>query len=255
MKKFYFISGLPRSGNTLLASLLNQNPNILATGQSVVPSVYYDLQTITQNNLVNKIYPQNKRFDTFYNNLLSNFFIDDKEKYIIQRGEWITPINLDIIKKYCPNQIKIVIMVRNVLDIIKSNLNHANNNPDYFINRGAVTDQDKIYNLMEKDGYINLMLSSIKKLKEDNELKNYLIVDYDNFIKYPQKTLKDIYDYYGIKNFKTSLNNINQLENYKDHLFGHSLHKIYTKNIKKNNYKITLDEEIIEKYKDIEFWK
>ena len=30
-KKFYFLCGLPRAGNTLLTSLLNQNPQIACT--------------------------------------------------------------------------------------------------------------------------------------------------------------------------------------------------------------------------------
>jgi hypothetical protein len=44
VKQYFFISGLPRSGNTLLASILNENENILATGQSIFPSIFYDLQ-------------------------------------------------------------------------------------------------------------------------------------------------------------------------------------------------------------------
>ena len=30
-KKFYFLCGLPRAGNTLLTSILNQNPDIACT--------------------------------------------------------------------------------------------------------------------------------------------------------------------------------------------------------------------------------
>jgi len=256
VKKFYFISGLPRSGNTLLSSILNENPNILATGQSIVPSIFYDLMQVTQENEVNKLYPQNERFEVFYKNLLNNFYKEDKEKYIIQRGEWITPINLEIIKEYCPNDLKIIIMVRDILEIIKSNLNHSNIYPNYFLNGdNRTTQKEKVNYLMEKDIYIRLMLNSLLKLYENKEIHNYLVIDYNDLVNDPKNTLNSIYEYLEIKKYNHNFKNIKQLKGYQDSLFGHNLHKINTKEIKKEDYIINLDQEIIEKYKDLEFWK
>ena len=256
MKKFYFISGLPRSGNTLLSSILNENPNVLATGQSIIPSIYYDLMQHTQENEVNKLYPQNERFNIFYKNLLHNFFIEDKEKYIIQRGEWITPTNLEIIKKYCPNNLKIIIMVRDILDIIKSYLNHANKYPNFFLNKdNRITQIQKVNFLMEEDLYIRLMLNSLLKLYENKEIHNYLVIEYNDLVNDPKNTLNSIYEYLEIKKYNHNFKNIKQLKGYQDSLFGHNLHKINTKEIKKEDYIINLDQEIIEKYKDLEFWK
>ena len=49
MKKVYFISGFPRAGNTLLSSILNQNPNISATGKSFLPDMFYILKDFQNN--------------------------------------------------------------------------------------------------------------------------------------------------------------------------------------------------------------
>ena len=38
-RKFYYLCGLPRAGNTLFASLMNQNPTISATANSPVCSM------------------------------------------------------------------------------------------------------------------------------------------------------------------------------------------------------------------------
>ena len=43
MKKFYFLSGYSRSGNTLLSSILNQNKNITVSPNSCVVEIMYDL--------------------------------------------------------------------------------------------------------------------------------------------------------------------------------------------------------------------
>ena len=43
MKKIYFLCGLPRAGNTLLGSIVNQNKNIKITANSIVPDILYYL--------------------------------------------------------------------------------------------------------------------------------------------------------------------------------------------------------------------
>ena len=40
MKEYYFLSGLPRSGNTLLGSIINQNPRISLTANTILTDVY-----------------------------------------------------------------------------------------------------------------------------------------------------------------------------------------------------------------------
>ena len=41
MKNIFFLSGLPRAGNTLLSSILNQNKNIACTANSILPNILY----------------------------------------------------------------------------------------------------------------------------------------------------------------------------------------------------------------------
>ena len=42
MKNITFLTGLPRAGNTLFSSLLNQNKNIVATPNSIVPDLLHE---------------------------------------------------------------------------------------------------------------------------------------------------------------------------------------------------------------------
>ena len=41
MKQFYFLTGLPRAGNTLLGSLVNQNKNVAVTAHSIIIDMLY----------------------------------------------------------------------------------------------------------------------------------------------------------------------------------------------------------------------
>ena len=44
MKTFYFFTGLPRAGNTIFSAILNENPDIYATGHSFVPDIFYAIK-------------------------------------------------------------------------------------------------------------------------------------------------------------------------------------------------------------------
>ena len=43
MKNYYFLSSMPRAGNTLLGALLNKTSTIAMTSNSILPDVLYNL--------------------------------------------------------------------------------------------------------------------------------------------------------------------------------------------------------------------
>ena len=47
-KKIYFLAGFPRAGNTLLTSILNQNPDICCTPNSITLEIYKDVWNLKQ---------------------------------------------------------------------------------------------------------------------------------------------------------------------------------------------------------------
>ena len=42
-KKYFYLTGIPRCGNTVLSSILNQNPDLYQTPNSVVPEMLFKL--------------------------------------------------------------------------------------------------------------------------------------------------------------------------------------------------------------------
>ena len=50
MKEYYFFTSMPRAGNTLLGSLINQNPNLCLTPNSIVPDMLWELERIKDKN-------------------------------------------------------------------------------------------------------------------------------------------------------------------------------------------------------------
>ena len=54
-RKLFFLVALPRSGNTLFASIINQNPNVVCTANSVTLEIIKDLHLLKQSKFNQRI--------------------------------------------------------------------------------------------------------------------------------------------------------------------------------------------------------
>jgi len=253
MKKYYFLSGVPRSGNTLLASILNQNKNISVTGNSPVAEIFYQVETVKNQMLAVKNFHNLKSFDFVQNNILNNYYQEWKSKYIIDRSCWGTPNNLEIIKKYCPNEIKIIVLIRDLNEILASFIKWSQENPKNFLDDYA-TIEEKCEFLMNSNGQIIKQLYSTHNLLKEENKKYVLFIRYDDLVNIPEKELEKIYKFLNIRKFKHHYTNLSQLNvngiKYKDDIFGQNLHYVKEK-IEKTNYKPTdyISQNILDKYK------
>ena len=116
-KTYFFLSGLPRSGSTLLGAILNQNPDIYSSATSPVLNLM-------------------KNFDDFYTNIIDNHFPKEEfRKKTLTRiwNDWYSDIDSPIIidkERFWPSSltkagiitkdIKIICTVRSILDILSS---------------------------------------------------------------------------------------------------------------------------------------
>lgn len=265
MKKYYFISGLPRSGNTLLASLLNQNPKIHATGHAWTTDLMFSLKSYLFHDTERcQNYPNHFAIQNIYKKMFDTFYYNVDKPYILERGDWMTPFNYQMIKQFCPNEVKIVILVRDILDIIKSYLKLCDQYPDFFINDNynrldkttvfKSEIEEKADLIMDKNEYIYLMLYSINNLIKLGEKDKFLIVEYKDLVSNTEQTLERIYGYLNIKSFKHSFKNFKKLEGYNDQRLGAPMHEIRTDDVSFSK-DIELPQEIINKYSGLEIWR
>ena len=62
MKNYYFLSSMPRAGNTLLGALLNKTSTIAMTSNSILPDVLYNLYKLKSGE-VYKNFPDEKSYN------------------------------------------------------------------------------------------------------------------------------------------------------------------------------------------------
>lgn len=245
MKEYYFLTSLPRSGNTLLGSIINQNLEISLTANSILTDVIYQLDLIKKNNSIYKNFPDENSFNNIFKNVFNNYYKDWKTKYIIDRAPWGTPGNLILLKSII-NKPKFIILYRPVLECLASYIKIQKPN----------SVEQSCHQLMSDNGLIGKSLFSIKNIIKEKEC--YIIINYLDLVNKPLDQINKIYKFLNIDNFNHRFNKLDQFSanniKYDDTILNIPLHKIRTKEIKLNKYKIKdhLPSNIIKQYSNLD---
>ena len=257
-KKIFFLAGLPRAGNTILASILNQNPNICCTPNSITLEIIKDLFLLKTTDVFQN-FPDHKSLDNVLNAVFDNYYKDWNYKYIIDRGPAGTMGNLNLVKKHLDPNIKIIFLVRPILEVLASWIDWSNKTPDNYLKREGTPTQ-ACHALMNKDGQIVKELKCLVNLSKTENKHHVLFVDYDNIVDKPQETINRIYKFLGIPKYKHKFKNFKQIKvnglKYDDTIFGKGMHTIKTKSLVKTKRDITkiLPSEIINTYGQIKYF-
>ena len=238
MKKYFFLAGLPRCGNTLFASILNQNPTIQVTANSLLPEIFLALKPLYQN-LIFKNFPDFKSLDNVIHNIFNNYYKGWKAQYIIDRSYWGTPSNLEFLKAL-NFDLKFIILVRPVLEILAS-----------FIKIEKPRNIEKRCDkLMANDGMVGKALLSYEALKKED----CLIIHYNQLAEKPADTIKKVYQFLKLPLWEHRFIDIDPFNiqglYYNDKVLSSPLHSIKVDKIKKIDYKVKeyLPANIIKKY-------
>jgi len=244
MKAYYFLSGLPRSGNTLLGAIINQNPKINLTSNTILTDVLYQLLLIKDYEIY-KNFPDEKSLNNIIKNTFNNYYKDWKANSIIDRGVWGTPANLKLLKSIIKKP-KFIILYRPVLECLAS-----------FVKiEKPINVETRCNKLMNNDGMIGKSLSSIKNIIKEKE--DHIIINYSDLVSNPLKEINKIYSYLNIDSFEHKLKDFNIFSandiKYDDSVLPFDLHTIRTNKIKQNHYKVEdyLPTNIIKQYSNLD---
>jgi len=244
MKEIYFLTGLPRSGNTLLGAIINQNPNLNLTANSILTETIYQLHLLKYNNFF-KNFPDYDSLDNIIKNVFNNYYKNWKAKFIIDRSVWGTPANLELLKSIIKKP-KFIILYRPVLECLAS-----------FIKIEKPKDiRKKCHELMQEEGILGKSLWSIKNIIKEKE--NYISIKYLDLIKNPIKEINKIYEFLNIDKFNHVFKKFNDFSannvKYQDNVLSAPFHTIRTNQIKLNKYKIGdyLPADIIKQYSNLD---
>ena len=249
--------GMPRSGNTLFASLINQNPEIVVTANSITLEIMKDL-FLLKNTDVFLNYPDHKSLDNILNSVYDTYYRDWPQRIIIDRGPVMTPGNFQLMQKHFKRPFKCIVLLRDLMDVLASYMQWYTENPDAFPNRyNCKNDEEKLSMIMNKDGAVAKDLEAIKNAYNYPDICHF--VKYDDMVTNPEQEFRKIYKFIGEPYFNHRFNNLNQVSvnglSYDDTVVGSNMHKLFDGPVRKvyNPYIEKIPQRIREKYGHIRF--
>ena len=235
MEQFVCLSGLPRSGSTLLSAILCQNPLIHAEGNSAVCQLMWDLQKSCLTTANEQLKANNRDIDTTHN-LISNIprlYYNNLEhqKIVIDKcRSWTIPANINMLEKYIDKNYKIIVLERSVEDIVKSFCKLYKQNGKSIGNTLLIPNSEPIMR----------SISGINWAKKNNINNHFLFIRYEDLISNPENVINRIYEFLNLQPFTHDFKNVVCKYPENDEVYGlNGMHQIRNEvKVKENDIKL-----------------
>ena len=256
--KIHLISGLPRSGSTLLCALLRQNPRFAAAVTSPLASLCSGLmQNMSSSSEFAPFFSDERRvailrslFGAYYAHVPADQIVFDTNRAWTGK----TPL----LKTLFP-QARIICCVREVSWVIDSVERLVRTNAlqpsRLFGYKSSGTVYSRVETLMNPEtGLIGLAWSSLREAWFSENADRLIVIDYDRLVRGPKETLGRLYEALGEAPFAHDFDNIVYDEPDYDAQIGiPGLHKVRPK-VEARKRETCLPPDLFAKYADTNFW-
>jgi len=262
VRTYHFIAGLPRSGSTLLAAILNQNPAFRAGMSSPVFGVFNACLTAMGGSNEYALFLNDRQkanisrgiFDGYYSALTDaqptgRVFFDTNRMW---------PARLPALRLLYPGA-RIICCVRNpawILDSIEQLI--RKNALDTSRMFGSDAERISVYSrteaLMHKGRLVGSAFLALKEAYHGADAKALLLLDYDTLVTHPKDAIKLVYLFLGEPDFEHDFENVSyQAEEFDTQLLAKGLHQVRGR-VEKRVRPTILPPEVFQKYAGMNFW-
>lgn len=243
--RLFFLSGLPRTGSTLLTSILSQNPNIYSEGNSALCQLMWDMRTSCRESSYEQLIASSKIH--MEHELLSSipkvYYKDTDYKIIIDKcRSWTLPDNLEVIKENINPNPKIIVMTRSVVEVMKS-----------MVNIYLKSDQPNPQEIFIKNGTEPIMRSlyGVAWAKE-NDNGEFIFVSYNDLLANTKETIDRIYKFCGWAKFEHTFDNITTKYHENENIYAvKNMHEVRP-TISKREIDVELSKEVLERCQELD---
>lgn len=206
----HFLSGLPRSGSTVLSSIINQNPSIYVTPTSPMLNVTVKMQEAWREDSTVKANYYEEQARNLTRAILPAFWKHRPEPIIIDKGRgWAK--NMPTVNALFEQKIKVIVVERDLPSIMASWLSiikkqKGNHFSNILLSKGyPVTDENIVGEMwfnMVKD-----CMEGTKQIKLDVP-DQIIVINYNDLIINPSTQLKNIENFLDLPPHKYDFENI-----------------------------------------------
>ena len=244
IEQFVALSGLPRTGSTLLSSILSQNPKIHAEGNSAVCQLMWDVHQSVVNS--EQIKATNRDLLNVLVKPIPHAYYAGVTKPIIvdKCRSWTLSANVEMLNRYFDNAPKIIVLVRPIVEIVASCMNLFKNNGVTHLQAGLLDDGSEP---------IMRSLAGVEWARKNNN-GEFLFVTYDELVDDTEVTLDRIYEHCGWQSFSHNFDEIVNQYQENDDVYGLKGQHDIRPQVGRRTVDIDLSDELVEKCNRLDEW-
>lgn len=246
MKQLVALSGLPRTGSTLLTSILSQNPNIAAGPNSPLCQLAWDLAVSAERNAGEQMAASGRTVDGLLRAFANSFYADVTQPVVVDKcRSWTLEPNMNLLRAIT-DEPKVIVMVRPLEQVVASLV---------AARRFAGWDGDIEANLL-RDGSEPVMRSLAGvEWAHMNNAGEFLFVEYDGLVDRPEQTLARIYEFCGWTPFAHDFTNIVNRTPEPDSVYGIDGFHDVRPTLGRRVLDVTLRDETVERCRQLDWRK
>lgn len=259
-RKFHFITGLPRSGSTLLSAILRQNPRFHAGMTSPVGGLFGALvDQISAGSEFSSVVTREQR-RRLMEGLFDNYYADKPASTVIFDTNRAWASRMPAIADLYP-QAKVIACVRNVAWVMDSieRLYRANPYENTRLFNDGV-ERNTVYSRVDTLGQRNRLVgfawSALKEAFYSEQASSLLVIDYELLAQAPQKILPLVYQFLDEPWYDG--HDFNRLEydapEFDNALGLSGLHKVRPKVSLESRISV-LPPDLFQQYQNMSFWQ
>ena len=197
-KTLHFLSGVPRSGSTVLAAILNQNP---ATHVSTTSGLVHALDGLANTwhgtQLLNNVDRDRTKLASTMRGMIDAFYADVDKPVVIDKSRgWPIDIIMGAMTHVLGRPPRIIATVRSIPDCAAS-----------FV---RIEKPKSLDDFMAKDELMTHLRAAYISLKNGYEAapENFLFVEYDDLVSDPKTQLDRVHEFLGLEPYEYNFNEI-----------------------------------------------
>ncbi|WP_240220073.1 sulfotransferase family protein [Rheinheimera hassiensis] len=256
-QQFHFISGLPRSGSTLLAGILKQNPRFHAAMSSPVAGLVNGvLEQMGAASESYSFFDEAKR-KTICRALIDAYYADKNQPVLFDTNRHWTARLHQLVELF--DDFKVICCVRNPAWIMDSFEAIYRKNPFDYSRMFSAASRGTVYSrcdsLINGGGTVGSAWTALKEAYYGEFSDRLLLVDYDLLTQHPARTIELIYRFIGEPVFEHDFNNVSYEESEFDQKLGvKGLHTV-KKKVEFKTRRSILPPDLFIKYQEMDFWQ
>lgn len=207
----HFISGLPRSGSTLLSAILRQNPRFEAGMSSPVASLFIAMQGATSRRNEGAVFLSEDQKIALLRGVFSGFYNDRDPNQVLFDTNRAWCAKLPALTQLFP-QARVICCVRHVGWIMDSIERLIRANPfelsGIFNYEPSNTVYTRVQRLAGSDSLVGFALDALREAYYGGQSDRLVLVSYEALSTDPEGTMRKLYDFLEEEYFDHDFDNV-----------------------------------------------